>query len=118
VAAARGHGMRQRRCQTATRRSSWAARAWPPWRGAAAAARGAGSVRHFSFLLFLGASPPVIEPAVMAYTITVDFDPTGIRTGGDAILQPAVMGCVVVKSSPSKLPTRLLVVGTARTRVN
>jgi hypothetical protein len=48
------------------------------------------------FFVFLRASPPVLEPALIAHTIVVDFDPTGIKTGGNGILQPVVMRSVVV----------------------
>jgi hypothetical protein len=36
----------------------------------------------------------------MARPITVDLDPTGIKTGGDGILQPVVIAYVLVVLAP------------------
>jgi hypothetical protein len=42
-------------------------------------------VIFFYFLL------PVLNPAVITHPITVDLNPTVVRTDGDRILEPAVM---------------------------
>jgi len=47
----------------------------------------------FYFFLFVRrASPPVLDPTVTAQPITVDPNSTDHRTGGDAVLDPAVTG--------------------------
>ena len=56
-------------------------------------------VFYFLFCFVKRASLPVPEPTVMARAITVDLDLAGIKTGGDGILQPVVIGFVLVSMS-------------------
>lgn len=83
-------------------------------RSAAAAARGGAAsgaccrvVVFFYFLYFVErALLPVLDPVVISYPITVDFDPTGVRTVGDGVLEPMVMthvGVVVFKNKVSEI---------------
>jgi len=48
------------------------------------------------FLICDGATQPVLEPAVMALSITIELNPTPLQTGGDIYFQPAVMGAAAV----------------------
>lgn len=55
------------------------------------------ALRRVSFYFVARVSPPGVEPAVMAQVITVDLDPTDLRTGSYDNFDPSVMGlCVVV----------------------
>ena len=43
------------------------------------------------FCFGTGSTPPVVEPAVMTLFITVELNPTPLKTGGDGHFEPAVM---------------------------
>ena len=48
------------------------------------------------FFFLWRATPLVLEPAVIAYPITVDSESMGIETGGDGIWELVVMAPIVV----------------------
>ena len=54
------------------------------------------------FCFGTGSTPPVVEPAVMALLITVELNPTPLKTDGDGHFEPAVMrgaGVVIARYS-------------------
>ena len=53
---------------------------------------------HLGFFFFYSVGPPVLRPMVMGFYIIVDTNPMGGQTGGDANLDPAVIGSSVVVS--------------------
>ena len=53
--------------------------------------RRAASSRRAFFCFGTGSTPPVVEPAVMALLITVELNPTPLKTGVDGHFEPAVM---------------------------